>query len=173
MATRKPTRVPGARRRGPVLERPSPTLTGSRTPTWLGPDLPPPARPHPKPCPPREASLDPPTLSCREAGTQEPLPRGLHHGGSRAVETWISHSESSSERRKEAGPGSVAGQPGTQAFSSFLKLAFTCRASNTSMGTSSHCCSGSGRTPWKRPAVLSCAQPLQPHLAPTTPAQSP
>lgn len=77
----------------------------------------------------------------------------------------MSHSESSSERRKEAGPGSVAGQPGTQAFSSFLKLAFTCRASNTSMGTSSHCCRGSGRTPCRRPTVVRRAQASRPFPA--------
>lgn len=70
--------------------------------------------------------------------------------GRGSAETWISHSESSSERRNEAGLGSAAGQPGTQAFNSFLKLAFTCLASNTSIGTSSHCCKGSGRTPWKK-----------------------
>lgn len=35
--------------------------------------------------------------------------------------------------------GSEVEELGTQAFISFLKLFFTCRTSQTSMGTTSHC----------------------------------
>lgn len=48
------------------------------------------------------------------------------------------HSDSSRQRRNLM-LGSEVEELGTQAFISFLKLFFTCRTSQTSMGTTSHC----------------------------------
>ena len=71
-------------------------------------------------------------------------------------------------------PGIKSGPPALQADSILSeppgklliwKLAFTCRASNTSMGTSSHCCRGSGRTPCRRPTVVRRAQASRPFPA--------